>query len=213
MRTPPQSLKTCCNILNAADFFAPLLEDDFVRVWLGEAYLLNPLTLIAVVMNFYFLIIMKPVTAFREAAGLFRKTKFIMLWTAGLNIGFSVVLGMFLGLPGILLATSLSKLLTYFWYEPKLLFQGYFFKPCRLYFCEIALNAVITILSIFVAWLVTRWFVPQSWLQLIGKGFLVAFVSIVVVMICYHKTQGYKLLMEKSNALLGAVGNWLLRKR
>lgn len=190
-----------------------LLEDDFVRVWLGEAYLLSPLTLIAIVINFYLLIALKPVTAFREAAGLFRKTKYIMLWTAVLNICFSVILGKVLGLPGILLATSLSKLLTYFWYEPKLLFREYFGKPCRLYFGEMTRNVVVTMFSVFTAWCATRWLVPETWLQLIGKGILVAFVSIAVVVTCYRKTQGYTLLAGKCNALLSGIGNRIFRKK
>lgn len=190
-----------------------ILEDDFIRVWLGEAYLLSPLTLVAIVINFYFLISMKPVTAFREAAGLFRKTKFIMLWTAGLNIVFSVVLGKMLGLPGILLATSLSKLMTYFWYEPKLLFQDYFERPCRLYFGEMAKNIIFLGISIAVAWGVTQWFVPQNWLQLIGKGFMVALSSMVVIVICYRKTQGYVILSGKCKSLLSGIINRIRRKK
>lgn len=190
-----------------------LLEDDFIRVWLGEAYLLSPLTLVAIVINFYFLISMKPVTAFREAAGLFRKTKFIMLWTAGLNIGFSVALGIYLGLPGILLATSLSKVLTYFWYEPKLLFQDYFGKPCRLYFMEMAKNILITLVSIGVAWGATQWFMPETWLQLIGKGIMTALVSVAVIVVCYRKTQGYILLSGRCKSLLNGVVNRIRPKK
>lgn len=190
-----------------------LLEDDFIRVWLGDAYLLSPPTLLAIVINFYFLIAMKPVTAFREAAGLFRKTKYIMLWAAGLNIGFSVALGMIWGLPGILLATSISKLLTYFWYEPKLLFQDYFVKPCRLYFLEMAQNVMITIISIILAWCTTNWFVPQSWMQLIGKGIIVALVSLAVIILCYRKTQGYILLSGKCKSLISGVCDRIRRKK
>jgi O-antigen/teichoic acid export membrane protein len=190
-----------------------LLEDDFIRVWLGNAYVLSPLTLVAIVINFYFVIATKPVTAFREAAGLFRKTKYIMLWTAILNIGFSIVLGWILGLPGILLATSFSKLLTYFWYEPKLLFQDYFSKPCRLYFYQMAKNALITITSIIAAWFVTQWFVPQNWLQLIGKGTMVSMASLIVIIVCYHKTQGYILLAEKCKSMLRSLITRVRRKK
>lgn len=190
-----------------------LLEDDFIRIWLGEAYLLSPLTLVSIVINFYLVIAMKPVTAFREAAGLFRKTKFVMLWTAGLNVGFSVVLGLHLGLPGILLATSISKLLTYFWYEPKLLFQDYFVKPCRLYFLEMVKNVAVTLASVVVAWCATQWFVPETWFQLIGKGFMIALSSAAVIVVCYRKTQGYILLSGKCKALLNSLTNRIRRMK
>lgn len=179
-----------------------LLEEDFIRVWLGPEYMLSTLTLIAIVINFYFLIALKPVTSFREAAGMFRKTKFIMLWTAVLNIIISIALGTFIGLPGILFATSISKLLTYFWYEPKLLFQDYFKKPCMLYFLEILKNVGITLFSIGAAWLVSFWLVPETWLMLICKGILVAAASLVVIAVCYHNTDGFKMLCNRIKSMV-----------
>lgn len=182
-----------------------LLEEDFIRVWLGEEYVLGVLTLVAIVVNFYFNIALSPVVSFREAAGLFRKTKFIMLWTAGLNILLSIVLGKIMGLAGILFATSISKLLTHFWYEPKLLFQDYFEKPCRLYFSDMLKNVAVTFLSIGAAYLCTFWFVPNGWLQLIGKGILVACVSFGVIALSYYRTEGFKMLVGKIKAMLFAV--------
>lgn len=190
-----------------------LLEDDFIRVWLGEEYVLSPLTLIAIVINFYLVIALKPVTSFREAAGLFRKTKFIMLWAATLNIGFSIILGKIWGLSGILLATSISKLLTYFWYEPKLLFQDYFHRPCSQYFLEMLKNVGITLLSIGVAWLASCWLVPESWLALIGKGVLVAVVSLVVTALSYHNTEGFRMICARGQSIFGGLLQKLSRKQ
>lgn len=174
-----------------------LLEDDFIRIWLGKEYKLDFLTLVAAVVNFYFYLSLTPITTFREAAGLFRRIKYIMLWTAILNILFSITFGLWLGLSGILLATSLSKLLTCFWYEPKILFQEYFQKPCRLYFGDILKNVSITLFSIGCAWLTTNWFVPENWIQLIFKGVLVAGASTAAIILCYHKTDGFKMLFYK----------------
>ena len=118
-----------------------------------------------------------------------------------------MVLGKILGLPGILLATSLSKLMTCFWFEPKLLFQDYFEKPSRFYFLDMARNVIILGVSITTAWGITQWLVPQNWLQLIGKGIMVALSSMVVIVICYHRTQGYVLLSERCKSLLNGVIN------
>ena len=186
-----------------------LLEDDFIRVWLGPKYMLGTLTLIAIVINFYFLVALKPVTSFREAAGLFRKTKFVMLWTAALNIGFSIVLGLIIGLPGILFATSISKLLTYFWYEPMLLFRDYFRKPCMLYFMGMLKGVCITLFSIGAAWLASFWLVPQNWVQLVCKGMLVAIASLIVITACYHNTEGFRMLYRRIKSMLMGI----LKKR
>lgn len=179
-----------------------LLEDDFIRVWLGTEYTLDFLTLIAAVINFYFYLSLTPVTTFREAAGLFRRIKFLMLWTAMLNIVFSIIMGIYLGLSGILFATSLSKLLTCFWFEPKILFEDYFQKPCHLFFLEMLRNVGVTIFSVGFARLTTFWLVPQDWLQLVFKGIMVALASVMVIILCYHKTEGFEMLCVKMTELL-----------
>lgn len=175
-----------------------LLEEDFIRIWLGEKYVLSTFALLAIVFNFYFTVSTKPVTTFREAAGLFRKTKFIMLWTAALNIGLSIVLGKVIGLAGIILATSLSKLLTCFWYEPKLLFNDYFKKPCKIYFIEMLKGTLGILISVGIAWLATMWLIPTSWLELILKGVIVAIASVAVIFVFYHKTEGFKMICNRS---------------
>ena len=125
-----------------------------------------------------------------------------MLWTAALNIFFSIVFGKMIGLPGILFATSLSKLLTYFWYEPKLLFRDYFLKPCKLYFGEMLKGICITVITIVFGYVVSFWFVPESFAQLVCKGVLVASASLVVVVLCYHKTEGFQMLCRKIKSLV-----------
>lgn len=185
-------------------FFAScvfLLASDLVRVWLGEGYVLNTLTLSAAALNFYVSVSTMPVTSFREAAGLFRKTKFIMLWTAALNIFFSITLGKMIGLSGILFATALSKLLTCFWYEPKLLFREYFKKSCKLYFLEMLKAICITAVTIAFASGVSFWFAPENLVQLVCKGVLVASASMIVVVSCYRKTAGFQMLFRKIQSM------------
>lgn len=177
-----------------------LLEEDFIRVWLGSEYLLSRLTLLAIVINFYFNIILSPVVSFREAAGLFRKTKFIMLWTAAINITLSILLGKWIGLPGILFATSISKLLTHFWYEPVLLFNDFFKQPSWLYFIDIVRGVIITVVTTVITFLATFWFKPEGWVMLFVKGCMVGIVSLVVVLVSYRKTEGLKMLLDRVNA-------------
>lgn len=186
-------------------FFATcifLLEEDFIRIWLGSEFVLGKLALVAIVFNFYFSISIMPITAFREAAGLFRKTKFIMLWTAFFNLSLSILLGNRVGLPGILFATSISKILTSFWYEPRLLFRDYFKKSSYLYFAEILKSICITILTIIIIGCMSFWIVPNSWLQLILKGFLVAGATLGIIILFYYRSTGFKMISVKIKAAI-----------
>lgn len=198
-----QTMQSVCLMMTT--FFGAcilLLQEDFIRIWLGKEFLLGKAALVALVFNFYFNISIMPVTSFREAAGLFRKTKFLMLWTAVFNIVFSVILGKKIGLPGILFATSISKLLTTFWYEPRLLFQDYFKKPCYIYFIEMLQGLLKTVSVIAITWFISRYLVPNSWLSLIGKGVVVSFISLITTVAFYYRTPGFGLVLDKVKSMI-----------
>ena len=179
-----------------------LLEQDFIRIWLGEEYLLSPFTVLAVVLNFYFSLILSPVSSFREAAGLFRKTKFIMLWAAFLNIGLSIFLGRRIGVAGILLATSISKILTLFWYEPKILYSEFFKKPCRLYFIGHLKILSIVLVSVLFARFTAFWLHPETFFGLVIKGIIIALSSMLVIFVFYRGSDGARLMEDKFKSIL-----------
>ncbi|MEE1008121.1 MAG: oligosaccharide flippase family protein [Agathobacter sp.] len=178
------------------------LMQDLIKVWLGEAYQLDKLVLIALVVNFYFSISLLPIWVFREATGLYQKTKFVMLFTAGINIILSIILGKWIGLAGILFATSIARILTYFWYEPRLLFRTYFGKSCIVYFLGVAKSLVVTALIFAVIYVISGFIVVDSWLALILKAMVVGAVTLVLLILIYYKSEGTKLLLNKVKGFL-----------
>ena len=174
-----------------------LLQQDFINVWLGKDYKLNNLVVYAIVVNFYFSICLLPIWVFREATGLYQKTKFVMLFTAGLNIVFSIVLGKLIGLSGIIFATSISRLCTYFWYEPKLLFKQYFGRSSRIYFLGICKSIIVTLIVCFGVGYVTSFIVADSWFMLIVKGIAVVALTGGIELVIYRKSEGVLLLKER----------------
>ena len=117
------------------------LTQDFIQLWLGKDLLLDNLTLIAIIVNVFFSTCMRPVWTFREGTGMYRQIRYIMFVTAILNLILSIILGKWLGISGILFATSISKISTYFCYEPRVLLICYF--PIRYMSSVSILNWVI----------------------------------------------------------------------
>lgn len=105
-----------------------LLMNDFIVMWLGREYLFENLAVFAIAFNFYLTTLVNPIWMFREANGLFEKVKYLMLITAATNLILSVALGKIFGVFGILIATAISKIITYVWYEPIILFKYVFNK-------------------------------------------------------------------------------------
>lgn len=121
------------------------LIDDFITLWLGDEFALGPLMAFAVSFNLYFSTSMQPIWIFREATGLYQRTKYIMLIAAILNIILSFWMVGLIGISGVIIATILSRLLTYFWYEPKILFEEFFNRKVCEYYLNYFVNVIIVL--------------------------------------------------------------------
>lgn len=173
------------------------LQEDFICLWLGEQYLLDKSVLYAILTNFYFSIVLMPIWVFREATGLYQKTKYVMLGTAAVNVITSIILGKIIGLAGIIFATSISRIVTYFWYEPFLLFQKYFGKSCLAYFWGIAKSIISTFIVFIVAYIASSFIPVSNWLLFFVKSIVVGSISLGMVLLIYHRSEGFKLLRDR----------------
>ena len=178
------------------------LEQDLIKIWLGTEYVLDNIVLYAIVINFYLLIALLPIWVFREATGLYRKTKYIMLLTAGLNLFFSIILGEMIGLAGIIFASALSRLVTYFWIEPQLLFEKYFGQSCVVYFIGIVKSLLVTVLVYLVEWLTVSRIHVSTWIGLGLKSCLVGGICLGIVMLFYWKSEGAVILKNKIKVIM-----------
>jgi O-antigen/teichoic acid export membrane protein len=179
-----------------------ILFDDLIYVWLGAKYVLNDYTLAAIIFNFYIVGVLHPIWSYREATGLYMQTKYIILIAAIENIILSIIMGKIMGMSGILFASAISRLTTYFWYEPNLLFKEYFYEPVRKYYIPLIFNALLTIFIIVIISIITNHIIIDSWLKLVTKTILVALFTLVIVIPFYYHTDGFKLLLNKIKSLL-----------
>lgn len=182
------------------------LMNDLAYVWLGEKFVLSNQILIAIMCNFYLGNILRPIWSYREATGLYMQTKYIMMITAVVNIVLSIVLGYVCGMSGILFASALARLSTYFWYEPKLLFKNYFEEKVGGFYLSIGKNLLLTIaLSAVVSW-AGRDFLVDTWAKLFIKAVIVGIVTVLVVLCAYIRTKECKTLLETAKHIITSHG-------
>lgn len=177
-----------------------LLIQDLIQVWLGHQFLLNNLTLLAITVNFYLQIILLPIWIYREATGLYQQTKYIMVVTAIINLILSVWLANVLDVAGVLFASAIARLLTYFWYEPVLLFRRYFSNSSWVYFVSILKNVIITCVIVVVNQILFAHFMVNGWISLFLKGIGVALVSLFMTILFYFNNQGIKVILQRIKA-------------
>ena len=108
------------------------LAPAFITLWIGAEYQLDNVSLMLMVCIMYINLIRTVVDSFINAYGLFQD-----IWApvleACLNIGLSILLGYWWGIPGILCGVLISLLLIIFTWKPIFLFRKGFRTPITVY--------------------------------------------------------------------------------
>lgn len=138
-----------------------VLFQDFIKLWLGQEYVLGNEIVIVCIINFYIQGILYPIFCYRNTTGLFKNTKFIMFFASIINLILSIIGGYIFGLVGILGATAISRLITNSWFEPFILFKKYFkTKPWKYYKTEVE-RVIINIIVMLITVLISNLFVKD----------------------------------------------------
>lgn len=102
-----------------------VLFKPFLRVWLGERYVLGQHIAFVIAFDFFLYILLQAVASFRTANGLFVKGQYRPLITAIVNVLFSILLIRKYGIFGTIFATVIARLVTQ-WYDAYLLYKNIF---------------------------------------------------------------------------------------
>ncbi|MCR4903452.1 MAG: hypothetical protein K6A23_11390 [Butyrivibrio sp.] len=173
------------------------LLEDFVTIWLGGEYLLDELTLVAIVLNFFMPMSIRTVSLYRDTMGMFKKTKYVFCFTAAINLILSVILGKLLGLSGILIASAIARALTNIWYEPMILFKDYFHK-------DIFKNYVVKQLKYWIIFLcacaicsfIRPLFGEITIFKFIIEMFIIAFVPMIIIVLAYYRSDEFNYFVD-----------------
>ncbi|MGJ4851954.1 hypothetical protein ACH6CV_17090 [Bacillota bacterium Meth-B3] len=172
------------------------LSVPFVQnIWLRDRQFGMPMDIIAVLtLNFYTSAMMRPTNAFRDSNGLFVQGKFRPVAMAAINIVGDIVLVGPLGIFGVLLATSISRLSTQTWYDPWLLYRKVFNRPVRPYYIQYITYLFLTALSCAVTYGLCRLTlaIPHMAPRFLAMMALCATVPNALVVLLYRKTEAYR---------------------
>ena len=168
----------------------------FIPIWIGKEYVM-PISWVAVIIiNNYLNEIMSPIWMFRETMGMFKQVQFLMPVTAALNLMFSVVLGLKFGVPGILIATALSKIVSQYWYEPRILFREQFHMHESVFFLAQARQILTSIAAVVASYILCQW-MPSSFVGLIERVFVSGMVALLFVWVVNCKSLAWQELYKR----------------
>lgn len=172
-----------------------LLFNEFIDIWIGSEYCLDFWTVMIIALNFYLSNAISSVWVFREANGLFTKVRYLLLIRALINVGLSILLGIFLGVLGILLATAISLLVTCFWLEPQILFKNVFITDLKHYWLK-QLKYFMLVATSFGLSFLACYYLPSNLLFFIIKVVIIIIIYSGIFLLFNFKTNDFQFLLK-----------------
>ena len=169
-------------------------SSDLVQLCFGEEYVLSAEIPFVMALNFFTVGMMNAVWTYKHTLGLFHYGRFIQFFTGALNIFFSVLLGTYWGLFGILFATFVARAFTSLWYDPYAVFKYGFEKSPIKYVKKIVkyliVLAVAAVLCRFSFVIVEGSLIVQTLLKIL----LCSVVTNLVFIAAFFKTPEFDML-------------------
>lgn len=168
------------------------MMNDFIMFWIrDEHYVLSSLFVWCLSFKIFIDVITSPNWMLREAVGLFKEVRIIMLMAAVANLVISIALGEVFAVEGIILATVIAKLITLFWYEPRTFYRKVFFKPISRYWKYQIFMLSICAISISGSFFANKFF-GSSLVEMCAKIAVCAVVTAGVFFIFSFKSNEFK---------------------
>lgn len=178
------------------------LANDFIRLWIGEDYLLSAGIVIVILINYYMSGMRQTCQTYNTTLGLFWNDRFKPWIEAIINLASSIVLIRYFGFLGVLLGTFISTVTTSFWVEPYILYKHGFKMKLSDYFVRYGQYTASTIISTALSFYLTKGMVVGSFFMWIVKAGIVGSLSLGIVVFLFHsKPEFVGLQMIAKNCL------------
>ncbi|WML51603.1 hypothetical protein RCG17_19485 [Neobacillus sp. PS3-12] len=176
-------------------FLYNLLE-PFIDWWLGKRYLLDSLTFVVLLINFYIAGLRISIFTFKIKGGIFVEDKYMPLIEATINLVASIILVKTIGLAGVFFGTTISTILTVFWNNPRLVFKKIFKLPVWLYFKKYLFYAILTLISGYftteICVYISSLNVESSLMLLILKGLICIIIPSIIYAAIFYRSEEFK---------------------
>ena len=181
-----------------------IIMEPFVKIWLGSKYLLPNICLFLMAINFYLIIIRQPMIYYLKNSGNFKSLVLPYTIEAILNVLGSLILSFIFKLPGILLMTFISSIIS------TIIITYQIAKHFELNFKNLLEKHLKFILIVIINFIILRLFfkyiiISNKYLNLLVAGLLCLVIPNIISLII--------LIKNKSLDYLRSILSKVLRKK
>lgn len=179
-----------------------VISDTFIRVWIGDEYVISSLFALLLAIEFYLRGMQLFLSQFRTSMGLFQQAKLRPVFGMAINLIVSLVLVQYIGVYGVLIGTIVASLTTYMWFDPIIIHKYGFNMSSRNYFIRNLYYLFIVLISGFLSFCIVNIVQGESFIYLIVKIILYIIISGLTFMVFLIKTRETQYLLKKVAPIL-----------
>lgn len=180
--------------------------NTFIHLSFGSNYILDNITTVIILINFYLLAMKNVVGTFKYALGIFWDDKYCTIIRAVINIIISIILAKMYGITGVFLGTLISDLLTTFWYQPYILYKKGFNISVRKYFIDFVKYTTITLLGIVASLIILNSInISNLIIKLIIEIVISIIVFGIIVIILFRKNENLIFVKDIAKSYIGKL--------
>lgn len=179
------------------------MYQPFMKLWVGEAYMLKFGCIICFSSYFYIRVINQVLIVYKDAAGMWHEDRFRPLCTALTNLLLNLVLVQFMGIYGVLLSTVLSILFVGMPWVIKNIFTVVLKRDFFDYIKKLFLYVSVTILGWIIIYFVCS-FVKGNLLMILVVRLLICIIlSNSFYIVIFHKKSEFKQIVKLIDDIIG----------
>lgn len=183
-----------------------LLLNPFIKIWLGEQYLLSMLVVIVLVVNYFQKSERYTYSTFKNSAGIWESDKHIPIIEAIVNLLVSIILANYIGLSGVYIGTIVSGLVVWLYGYPKYIYEPLFKRKYLQYIKETLKQFVVFVVIMGIS-LSISYTISVS--NIIGNLLINLVIGLLVpnafLIACYYKTNEFKYVLNMIIKLLRII--------
>lgn len=168
------------------------LLTPFVKIWIGEEYVLGNSLILLLVVNYFVYISRMPMISTRMAAGVFEPDRWSPILESVINLVVSILFAKIFGIVGIYLGTLFSSFVPIIWC-PIVVYKYVFEKTPKDYFVRYIVRLIIVFAEGFAMYLLFSYIAFDNlFLNIIFRGFICFIIPNLVIFLLYSKTDNFK---------------------
>ena len=184
-------------IYSFACIFLYNLLEPFIDWWLGKGLLLDDVTFIFILINFYLNGLRTSISTFKSKAGLFTQDKYIPIIEGIINLVSSIILLKYFGLVGVFMGTTISTVTIQLWNQPRIVYKELFNIPLIEYFKKYIYYVLVTlIVGAITTFLCNNFVYGSGFISLVLKGLICVIVPNLIYISLFYKTEEFKYLLD-----------------